>query len=431
VNTKFNLILAYFVKYLGWNKFRFIFRVIFALLLPVIWIKTYLFPVRSVLYVGHMYYYPWYLSRALRRLGWKADVLNWDSSTGPQIYYHGEDFKFKHTTVIDLLDQIIFYIKAIFIYDIFHFSNAHGISFSYSLTTLLDNRNNENYIIHYLKKSGKKIVYSHNACFDGVSQSSFSKWGPESVCSICSWRDKPDVCSDQKNLEWGRFRNFVADYQCTLGGNRVDCNDFPTIHEVPEFYCQSPEIWSPNLAIPDEFKISKKSENTVILYHGIGNKESRTNEAGVNIHTSHIYFPLIENFIREGMDLEVISPTGVPNMNVRYIQAQSDIFLDMLTYGWFGAMAREAMMLGKPVICYLRPEWLESMRQEIPEYVDELPIISATPQTIESVLRDLIIDKEKRLAIGRKSLDFALKWHSTDAAGHRFDGIYKKLLGVS
>ena len=49
---------------------------------------------------------------------------------------------------------------------------------------------------------------------------------------------------------------------------------------------------------------------------------------------------------------------------VRYYQVQSDIFVDMLTYGFFGANVREALMLGKPAVCYLRPEWLETMRRE-------------------------------------------------------------------
>ena len=70
----------------------------------------------------------------------------------------------------------------------------------------------------------------------------------------------------------------------------------------------------------------------------------------------------MEKIKKDGMALEIISPTGIPNKEVRFIQAQCDLFLDMLTYGWFGAMAREAMMLGKPVICHLRPEWLESMK---------------------------------------------------------------------
>ena len=35
-----------------------------------------------------------------------------------------------------------------------------------------------------------------NGCLDGVSQTSFSRWeGPEVVCDICPWRDRPDICS--------------------------------------------------------------------------------------------------------------------------------------------------------------------------------------------------------------------------------------------
>jgi len=124
----------------------------------------------------------------------------------------------------------------------------------------------------------------------------------------------------------------------------------------------------------------------------------------------------------------LLEPTDIPNKDVRFLQAQVDIFLDMLTYGWFGATAREGMMLGKPVICYLRPEWLDSMRKEIPEYVDELPVISATPQTVYDVLRELVVNADKRREIGARSRSFAVKWHSASVAARRFDEIYRRLL---
>ena len=141
---------------------------------------------------------------------------------------------------------------------------------------------------------------------------------------------------------------------------------------------------------------------------------------------SHVYLPLIKRLRDEGMALELIEPTGIPNKEVRFLQVQADIFLDMLTFGWFGANAREAMMLAKPVICYIRPEWLESLREEIPEYADQLPIVSATPQTVEAVLRDLIANPEKRREIGLRSREFAMRWHSDTAAGRRFDRIYSE-----
>ena len=123
-----------------------------------------------------------------------------------------------------------------------------------------------------------------------------------------------------------------------------------------------------------------------VRYHAVGNFQERTDSAGTNIKSTHIYLPLVERLKAEGFRLELLFFSNVPNKEIRFYQVQADIFLDMLTYGWFGATAREAMMLGKPVVCFLRPEWLESMRAEIPKYVDELPIINATPDTVYDVV---------------------------------------------
>lgn len=392
-------------------------------------IKIVVWPRRSVLYAGQAYYNAWYLSRALRSLDWSADVLNWDTNPTTQIYYHGEDYRFhKLTTDEQYFEHVVFYLRALFRYDIFHFSNAGGISFGFPLYRWFKERFGEYSEIYFLKRCGKKIVYSNNGCQDGVSQSAFAKWGPESVCSICRWQDEPTVCSDDKNLRWGEFRNSVADFQCLLGGNRVDYNDDSRVHEVPEFYCLDKEVWRPDIEIPTEFKLPDSAQGAVRLYHAVGHGDERTTEEGVNIKSSHIYLPLIERLKGEGLQLELLSPVGVPNRNVRYIQAQADIFLEMLSFGWFGANAREAMMLGKPVVCFIRPEWLEQLRDEIPDYAKELPIVDATPDTVEFVLRDLIANPEKRREIGRKSRDFAVKWHSAGGAGRRFDEIYAKLL---
>ncbi len=102
--------------------------------------------------------------------------------------------------------------------------------------------------------------------------------------------------------------------------------------------------------------------------------------------------------------------------------------VDMLTFGWFGANVREGMMLGKPCVCFLRPEWIESVRREVPDYVQELPVVSATPATIYDVLKDLIEHPEKRQEIGRRSREFAVKWHSAAAGARRMDQIYSELL---
>jgi glycosyltransferase involved in cell wall biosynthesis len=382
----------------------------------------------SVLFAGQAYYNAWYLSRELRELGWQADVLNWDLNRSSDLFYHGQDFRLEgYDGRLTLARHLAFYCLALSTYDIFHFSNAQGIRFSDRLHDYFAERFGPGAEIRLLKRLGKKIVYSNNGSLDGVAQSSIQRWEP-SPCTDCQWRDRPDVCSDERNLAWGRFRNSLADYQVNLGGIRLDYNGDPSVHEVPEFYCLDSDVWRPDLTIPPELRLPIP-DDTVKIYHAVGNYESRT-EVGSrrNDKSTHIYFPLIERLKSEGHDVELLFFTNVPNRDLRYYQAQADIVVSMLSYGFFGATEREAMMLGKPVVCYLRPEWLEQMRAEIPDYVDEVPVVSATPETVHDVLVDLIEDRDKRERIGAAGRRFAAKWHSADAAARRFDSIYRGLL---
>jgi len=382
----------------------------------------------QVLFIGPFYYNMWYLSRELRKINWHAITLNIDPTPHNQMYYHGEDYKFNYNGFLDLIRQLLFYIKSIFKYDIFHFGNAHNLCFGNYIEKFFNFFFPKHFSVRLLKKLGKKIVYSNNGCLDGVSQTSFRSWGPEPVCDICIWRDHPEVCSDERNLAWGKLRNELTDFQITIGGNRKDYNDDDKVREVPEFYCLDENIWHPDILVPTNYKLPFGND-IIKIYHSVGNYDLRSSARdSKNIKCTHIYMKLIDQLKSEGMNIELIFFKDVPNVKLRYYQVQSDIVVDMLTFGFFGANAREAMMLGKPVICFLRPEWLESMRREIPQYVDELPIVSATPDTIYSTLKDLIGNRAKREQIGRKSREFAVKWHSSRAGAKRFDQIYTELL---
>ena len=434
---------------------------------------------KSILFVGQAFYNAWYLSRELRKLDWKADLININTNEEFQKLYHGQDTSFSYTSD-DLKFRLDTYINSLEKYNIFHFSNKSGIYFiqdnilpgriksTFPLITKIiaillpsnllkalstmravgilrkDQSGNLGltkfgywlykkaigkwlfatygtfWDIELLKLAGKKIGYGNNGCLDGALKSSFSKWGPINTCNLCKWKNHPEVCSDTLNTAWGEFRNRVADYQCYLGSNRVDFNDVPEVFESPWIYCMDTKFWNPDILIPSNYLLPFPSD-IVKIYHAVGSFESRSDSSNRNIKCTHIYLALIEKFKKEGLPVELIFFHGIPNKVIRYYQAQADIVVDMLTYGFFGANIREAMMLGKPAFCYLRPEWLETMRLEIPEYVDELPIISATPDTIEEVLRELIGNKEKREEIGRLSRAFAVKWHGSGIAAQYFD----------
>lgn len=383
-----------------------------------------------ILFAGQSYYHAWYLSRELRKLGWTADVLNWDPDPHNQIYYHGEDFRLRYDGPKRMvaLKHALFYTRAIPRYDIFHFSNRGGFIFSTELRKHIGRVFGEGADIRLLKRLGKKIVYSNNGCLDGVLQSTFDAWGPEPTCEICPWRSRPEICSDELNRAWGKLRNELADYQVTVGGNRADYNDDPRVHEVPEFYCLDPDVWRPDLLVPTNYRLPYP-ESTIKLYHSVGNASTRV-AAGSNksLKSTHIYFPVVDRLRAEGRDVELMYFTDVPNLKVRFYQTQADIVCDMLTFGWFGSNVREALMLGKPAVCFLRPAWLESVRRDVPGYVEDLPLVNATPETVYDVLLELIDDPAKRKELGAQGREFALKWHSAQAAAKRFDRIYSELL---
>jgi hypothetical protein len=390
-----------------------------------------------VLFAGHSYYHAWYLSRELRKLGWRADVMNWDPNPAHDLYYHGEDYRLRYRGVLyggtgkndhDAYRHALFLAWAIPRYDIFHFSNPRGIRTSMALSNWVEERWGEAAEIRLLKRLGKKIVYSNSGCLDGVTQSSFNAWGPELTCDICPWREVPHVCSDETNSAWGELRNSLADYQVTTGGNRADWNDDPTVHEVPEFYCLDPSVWRPDLPIPAEHRL-EEAPGRLRLYHAVGNAAERVApETRQSLKSTHLWFPLAERLRSEGRDVELFYATNIPNRYVRYYQLQCDVVGDMLTLGWFGANIREAMMLGKPAVCYLRPSWIEQVREHAPGYVEELPVVNATPETVHDIVAELLDDPAKRRELGERGREFALKWHSAQAGARRFDEIYGELL---
>jgi hypothetical protein len=83
------------------------------------------------------------------------------------------------------------------------------------------------------------------------------------------------------------------------------------------------------------------------------------------------------------------------------IYKTADIIVDQILIGTYGVFAIESMAMGKPVITYISDE----MKEKLPS---ELPIVSGSVQSVESVLEELIKDgvlrREKGIA-GRKYVE--------------------------
>ena len=163
-------------------------------------------------------------------------------------------------------------------------------------------------------------------------------------------------------------------------------------------------LWSPNLQIPKEHLLPA-SKNLRILHSAYLDNSGR-NWKGRNIKGSPYVLAAIERLKSEGYPVEYYFLENIPSNQMRFYQAQADIVVEQLIYGWWGSTGVETMALGKPVVCYIRDSWKEFFLTKFPEY-KELPIVEANTNNIYEVLKQLTCDNEFRQKKGVESRKFA------------------------
>ena len=122
---------------------------------------------------------------------------------------------------------------------------------------------------------------------------------------------------------------------------------------------------------------------------------------------------------KEGIPVELGLVEKVSPDKLRVRVAAADIAIDQLLIGWYGLFAAEAMMLGKPVICYIR--------SDLRKYMPELPIVSAGPENLADVLKKTIKDYNLQEKLSIAGPIFARKHHESRAVAKKFLDIYKSL----
>lgn len=102
------------------------------------------------------------------------------------------------------------------------------------------------------------------------------------------------------------------------------------------------------------------------------------------------------------VDLRIIEGSSREDMPRRL--SQCHLVIDQLNLGWYGNVAIEAMALARPVISYIAPSFSQIH--------GGLPVISATPETLTRVLRQVIGNGcAYWTKIGREGRHFVEQWH--------------------
>ena len=243
---------------------------------------------------------------------------------------------------------------------------------------------------------GCKLVFLPSGCHDELSKKEFSQLDNGAVCGNCGFWDR---CNDfdKNHPHFVRVRKF---FDMTIGAGSTPVAELSTTHM--KWKSIDLDLWKPGIAIPEPQQL-KQSSKIKILHSFSSNGR---NFEGRNIKGSPFIRNAVERLIDEGHPIEFMYLKDVPSNQMRFYQAQADIVVEQLRYGWWGSTGVETMALGKPVICYLRPSWKRFFFENFPEY-DKLPIIEATVDTIYESLKLLIVDEDYRLSKGKESREFA------------------------
>lgn len=281
------------------------------------------------------------------------------------------------------IDRFFFFIWSLKHYDIFHF--FWGVSLlSWWRFHLLD--------LPLLKLLGKTIVVHFRgldvvdiAYFDYLRE--INRGGSPSKPAI----SRPD--QTKKLKKWLKYADVVLVSE-------------PDLFEVVPNATLSPQVIDMNYWKP--MRRPKSEEDGIIR---IVHAPSSRRKKGTDFIESSI-----DSLKAKGHKVELVLAENLPHHKIRELYEISDIGIDQVLYGWHGKVSVELMALEKPVLCYIDA----NLRTHRPD----LPIINVIPGTLTAELEKLVIDKEKRLEIGRKSRTYAEKYHDVEAVVDQLLALY-------
>ena len=106
---------------------------------------------------------------------------------------------------------------------------------------------------------------------------------------------------------------------------------------------------------------------------------------------SDLIAPVVERLHDEGV-IDYRRVEGLPAREMRRVFGEADVVLDQFRLGMYATGAIESMAAGRLVVAYLHDQGVEHIRDA---FGLEVPVASATPATLEALLRDVAADRER------------------------------------
>jgi glycosyltransferase involved in cell wall biosynthesis len=126
----------------------------------------------------------------------------------------------------------------------------------------------------------------------------------------------------------------------------------------------------------------------------------------------------------EALDCELEIVEGLDHREAFERYRRADVVVDQLNAGWYGVFAIECLALGKPVVTFLHEE---AKRRTSEAFGIDVPIVSATKESLRDVLRPLVESPEERRRVGAASRAYAEEVHDLARVTDRLLDLYAGL----
>lgn len=376
------------------HTIRYIFDIVFFVLSPLIFIFTWIrFLIKKIFRLKPNIIIsplgapmPYFTVKAIRKAGLKADNIAFDvpSYFRPLSYGFILSDHFILRMFVYLTDYIFLFIWTLIRYDIFEFSFSGGILMNSHLRKLE---------LPLLKIFAKKI----------------SIYGYGSDCKLLS-----DVRKEAEAL--GIKYNTAMDRSEAITETNTEKNILENVKRGQKYAdvliagADLIHLGEKALMLPLAVDLSlwkyvpPKKHKKVVIAHSTNHRT----------HKGTRFILDIVSELSQQMPIEMMIIEKKTIAECQKLYPEADIFIPDVITGWHGLVAIEAMASGRPVITYLRNDFMKHH-----SYYSEgnIPVISANPDTLKEAITKLIKNSQLRKELGNKGRNYVLKYHSLEFGG--------------
>jgi hypothetical protein len=193
--------------------------------------------------------------------------------------------------------------------------------------------------------------------------------------------------------------------------------DAPVFVSTPDLLLDAPgATWLPIVTDPDRWSAGEPLQgdrDRVRVTHA---------PSSARIKGSELIAPTLDRLDGQGV-LSYAPVSGVPAERMPEVYAGVDVVLEQFRIGTYSVVAIEAMAAGRVVVAHVHDQVREHVRRATGW---ELPVIQATPDTLEEVLRDIVARPDTYRDRARLGPAFVRAVHD----GRRTIGALAEFLGV-